>query len=163
MLGCSPTMAIPRKTGSPIYALRVIRRRRDLKRTLVVRAIEATRAASEVEDALFALAARIRATAGTQANYADAIAALARAEAVLRSREEELTTEHAEQAARLSSLDARLSKLEAESAKARAEEHAAAIELASLQAALANQEISLKRSPGGSDAERARSLNRTRQ
>src|SRR5882672_1330275 len=45
---------------SPVYAWRVLRRQRELRRAIVVRREEAARAASEAEDALVAFVDRVR-------------------------------------------------------------------------------------------------------
>jgi hypothetical protein len=130
---------------APLYALRVLRRQRELKKVLVGRREEAARAAHEVEDALVAFAERARPTAEKHAEFAAAIEELRGTEEVLRSRDRVLATEQDAQSARLASVDARLAKLEAELAKAQTDERNIASEMASAQAALARGETKLKR------------------
>jgi hypothetical protein len=130
---------------SPLYAWRVLTRRRELRRVLAGRQEEAARAAHDVEDALVAFAERARPVAEKHAEYTRAIEELRGAEDVLRSRDRVLASEQDAQTARLASVDARLDKLEAEVAHAQAEERAIAAEVASAQAALARGESKLKR------------------
>lgn len=130
---------------SPLYAWRVLRRQRELKKGLAGRRDEAKRAASEVEDALVAFAERTRPVAEKHSEFARSIEELRGAEDVLRSRDRVLASEQDAQSARLAAVDARLAKLEAELAHAQAEERAIAGELASTQAGLARGESKLKR------------------
>lgn len=130
---------------SPVYAWRVLRRQRELKAALVGRREEATRTAGEVEDALVALAERVRPLAEKQSSFADALEQLRRAEELLRSRDRVLATEQDAQNARLAQVDARLARLEEELAGAQAEEQAIATELAGAQGALTREEAKLKR------------------
>jgi hypothetical protein len=130
---------------SPLYAWRVLRRQRELKRALAGRREEAVRAAHEVEDALVAFAERSRAAAEKRSEFAPALDELRGAEDLLRSRDRVLASEQDAQTARLASVDARLANLEAELARAQAEERAIAAELASTQAGLARGETKLKR------------------
>jgi hypothetical protein len=130
---------------SPLYAWRVLRRQRELKKGLAGRREEAKRAANEVEDALVAFAERTRPVAEKQSEFARTIEELRGAEDVLRSRDRVLASEQDAQSARLAAVDARLAKLEAELAHAQAEERTIAGELASSQAGLARGESKLKR------------------
>lgn len=130
---------------SPLYAWRVLRRQRELKRSLVVRREEARRAALEVEDALVAFAERMRGAAEKHTEYARTVEELRGTEDVLRSRDRVLATEQDAQTARLAAVDARLARFEAELAQAQAAERTIAGELASSQAALARGESKLKR------------------
>jgi hypothetical protein len=130
---------------SPLYAWRVLRRQRELKKGLAGRREEAKRAAHEVEDALVAFAERTRPVAEKQSDFARTIEELRGAEDVLRSRDRVLASEQDAQSARLVAVDARLAKLEAELAHAQAEERTIAGELASAQAGLARGESKLKR------------------
>jgi hypothetical protein len=130
---------------SPLYAWRVLKRRRELQRGLAGRREEAKRAAGEVEDALVAFAERMRSAAEKHSEFAPSIEELRGAEDVLRSRDRVLASEQDAQTARLVAVDARLAKLEAEVAHAQAEERAIAGQLASAQAALARGESKLKR------------------
>jgi len=130
---------------SPLYAWRVLRRQRELKKGLAGRRDEAKRAANEVEDALVAFAERTRPVAEKHSEFARGIEELRGAEDVLRSRDRVLASEQDAQSARLAAVDARLAKLEAELAQAQAEERAIAGELASAQAGLARGESKLKR------------------
>jgi hypothetical protein len=131
--------------GLPMYAWRVLKRRRELRRGLAGRREEAKRAAGEVEDALVAFAERVRPVAEKHAEFARGIEELRGAEDVLRSRDRVLASEQDAQTARLAAVDARLAKLEAELAHAQAEERTIAGELASAQAALARGESKLRR------------------
>ena len=130
---------------SPLYAWRVLTRRRELRRALAGRKEEAVRAAHDVEDALVAFAERSRPVAEKHAEYTRALEELRGAEDVLRSRDRVLASEQDAQTARLASVDARLDKLEAEVAHAQAGERAIAAEVASAQAGLARGESKLKR------------------
>jgi chromosome segregation ATPase len=130
---------------APLYAWRVLRRRRELARALVGRREEVARTANEAEDALVAFAERVRPAAEKQPPYASAIEELRRAEDLLRSRDRVLASEQDAQNARIAQVDARLSKFEEELAQAQADERAAAGELAATQAALAREEAKLKR------------------
>ncbi len=129
----------------PLYAWRVLTRRRELRRGLAGRREEAKRAANEVEDALVAFAERVRPVAEKHSEFARSLEELRGAEDVLRSRDRVLASEQDAQTARLAAVDARLAKLEAELAQAQAEERAGAGELASGQAALARGESKLRR------------------
>jgi hypothetical protein len=129
----------------PIYAWRVLKRRRELRRVLAGRREEAKRAANEVEDALVAFAERVRPVAEKHGEFARCVEELRGAEDVLRSRDRVLASEQDAQTARLAAVDARLAKLEAELAHAQAEERTTAGELASSQAALARGESKLRR------------------
>ena len=130
---------------TPLYAWRVLRRQRELKKGLAGRREEAKRAAIEVEDALVAFAEHTRPTAEKQSEFARGIEELRGAEDVLRSRDRVLASEQDAQTARLAAVDARLAKLEAELAHAQAEERTIAGELASAQAGLARGESKLRR------------------
>src|SRR5215472_15734747 len=72
---------------SPLYAWRVLRRRRELKAALAGRREEAARATSEAEDALIAFGERVRPIAEKAPTYAPAFEELRKAEAMLRSRD----------------------------------------------------------------------------
>lgn len=130
---------------SPIYAVRVLKRRRELRRALAARKEEAARAAAEAEDALVAAAEQVRTVAEQQATFADVMSALRRAEELLRMRDRVLTAENEAEMARLASADARLSKLETDCASAQTTEREAATELVAAQEALVREEAHLKR------------------
>jgi hypothetical protein len=130
---------------SPLYAWRVLKRQRELRKGLAGRREEAKRAANEVEDALVAFAERTRPVAEKQSEFARSVEELRGVEDVLRSRDRVLASEQDAQTARLAAVDARLAKFEAEVARAQAEERRIAGELASAQAALARGESKLKR------------------
>ena len=130
---------------TPLYAWRVMKRQRELRAARVGRSEEARRAADEVEDALVALAERVRPAAEKQSTYVTAIEDLRRAEEVLRSRDRVLATDQDAQNARLAQVDARLSKLESELAQAQAEERAVVAEMGAAQAALGREDAKLKR------------------
>jgi hypothetical protein len=130
---------------APLYAWRVLRRRRELKAALVGRRSEAEHAASELEDALVAFTERVRPAAEKQPTYAAALEDLARAEEVLRSRDRVLGAEQDAQKARLSQVDGRMSKLEGELAQAHVDERTVATELSGAQGGLAREEAKLKR------------------
>jgi hypothetical protein len=130
---------------SPLYAWRVLKRQRELKTAHGARRVEAEHAASVLEDALVAFAARARPVAEKQAAYAGVLEDLQRAEDVLRSRDEVLAAEQDAQKARLAQVDARLAKLEEEVTQAHTDERMTAQELSSAQGALAREEAKLKR------------------
>lgn len=127
------------------YAWRVIARRRLLRQALAVRRNEASRARSEVEDALVVFAERARTTAEAHPDYADALEELRRAEAVLRSRDRVLAAENDAHSARLASVDGQIARVEGDREQARNDERAAAAQLATAQAELARAEAGLKR------------------
>jgi hypothetical protein len=130
---------------APMYAWRILRRRRELRAALVGRRAEAERASVELHDALVAFAERARPAAEKHSSYAAVLEDLSRAEGVLRSRDQVLAAEHDAHAARLSQVDARLAKLESELAQTEAEERVAVAELTAAQGALAREEAKLKR------------------
>jgi hypothetical protein len=130
---------------SPLYAWRVLKRRRDLRRVLAGRREEARRAMTELDDALVAFAERVRPAAEKHPDFTHPLEELRGAEDVLRSRDRVLASEQDAQTARLASVDARLGKLEAELAEAESAERVVSGELASTQAALARGESKLRR------------------
>ncbi len=130
---------------TPIYAWRVLRRQRELKKVLAGRREEAKRARHDVEDALVAFAERMRPVAEQHTEFNQALEELRGAEDVLRSRDRVLASEQDAQTARLASVDARLVKLEADLAHAQADERAIGADLASSQAALARGDAKLRR------------------
>jgi hypothetical protein len=130
---------------SPLYAVRVLKRQRELKRALAARKEEASRAAVEAEDAFVALAEEVRPVVEQQATFADVTSALRRAEELLRMRDRVLAAENEAEMARLASADARLTKLESDCTAARAEEREAAAELVAAQETLAREETHAKR------------------
>jgi hypothetical protein len=130
---------------SPPYAWRVFQRRRAIKRALALRSKEAARATENLEDALVALAERIRPAAEQTPSYMEVLDMLSRAERVLRSRDAVLASEHDAQATRLAAIDTRLSQLESELATARAEGREAAAAIVTLQSTLVREESNLKR------------------
>ncbi|HEY4011858.1 MAG TPA: hypothetical protein VGM06_00860 [Polyangiaceae bacterium] len=130
---------------SPLYAYRVLKRRRELKVALAGRREEARRAAEAAENALVAFVDRVRGTATALPAYAGGLDELARAEETMRSRDRVLSTEQDAHGARLAQVDARLSALEAELAQAQRDERTAALRLADAQEGLAREEAKLKR------------------
>jgi chromosome segregation ATPase len=146
---------------SPMYAWRVLKRRRELKTALTGRRDEAARASSEAEDALVSFAERVRATVEKSAPYRQALDELRNAEELLRSRDRVLAAEQDAQNARLSQVDARLSTLDAELALAIGEERAIATELSAAQNALAREDARLKRAEIELRAAQQRDSNRS--
>jgi hypothetical protein len=130
---------------APLYAWRVLKRQRELKTAHAARKAEAAHAASALEDALVAFAARVRGAAEKQPAYAAALEELRKAEAVLRSRDKVLAAEQDAQKARLAQVDERLAKLEEELTAAHTDERVTAQELSSAQGALAREEAKAKR------------------
>jgi hypothetical protein len=130
---------------SPLYAWRVIKRQREIKQALAGRREEATRAATELEDALVAFAERAKPLVEHNAAYADALAGARRAEETLRSRDAVLAADQDAHNARLASVEARLAKLEAELASLQSSERTIAAEIASSQGGLGRAESKLKR------------------
>jgi hypothetical protein len=130
---------------SPVYAYRVLKRRRELKVALAGRREEAKRAAEAAENALVAFVERVRATAGALPAYAAGLEELARVEETMRSRDRALSTEQDAHGARLAQVDARLSTLEADLTQAQREERTAAQRLADAQEGLTREEAKLKR------------------
>jgi hypothetical protein len=129
----------------PMYAWRVFWRRRELKRALLVRREESTRAAEAVDDALVAVAEQVRTVAESLPAFATAIGRVRSAEDVLRSRDRVFAAEQDAQSARLAQFDARLRAMEAELAEAQAEERSVAADLAAAQSMLVREEGLRKR------------------
>jgi len=130
---------------SPLYAMRVLKRRHELKKALLTRSSESERATAEFQDALAALAEGILAVAAKHPGYTEAVGALRRAEDLLRVRDRVLTVENEAEMARLASADARLAKLESDLATSEAEERTLAVELESARQALEREEAKLKK------------------
>jgi hypothetical protein len=130
---------------APLYAWRVFKRQRELKAALAIRAAEAEHAKTALEDALVALAERIRPAAEKQPAYLVPIEELTRAEDLLRSRDKVLAAEQDAQRARLAQVDVRISRAEQELAQAQGHERAVATELSGAQGALAREEAKIKR------------------
>jgi hypothetical protein len=130
---------------SPLYAYRVVKRRRELRVMIAGRRQEAARTLEEMEDALVTFAERARAAAETRPEYAKVVAELRDAEGRLRSRDRVLAAEQDAQSARRSQVESRISNLEGELGRARTAERALAMELAQAQIALAREEARLKR------------------
>jgi hypothetical protein len=101
----------------PLYAFRVLKRRRVLRLALADRREGAARASERVEQALLTLGERARATAQQSDEYARTLAELNGAEDLLRSREGELALEQVAQKARLSQVASRISNLEVDLAE----------------------------------------------
>ena len=140
----------------PLYALRVLRRRRELSRALVVRREEAARTAKEVDDALVAIAEQTRSIVQGLPSFESLIDELVRAEGLLRSRDQVFAAEQDAQNARLAQVDARLRALEEELARVQSEEREITAELASAQTAVAREEAARKRAViRSADAERS--------
>jgi hypothetical protein len=133
---------------APVYAWRVLRRQRELKRVLAGRRAEAERALVDVGDALVALCERVRPAAEKHTKYAAALEELHRAEELLRSRDQVLAAEQDAQNARLAAVDARITQLETDLAGTRDAERTVSLELAATQTALAREENKLKRAEG---------------
>jgi hypothetical protein len=130
---------------SPLYALRVLKRRRELRAALAGRREEAGRTAIEAEDALIAFGERVRTLAEPVASYASMLQELRESEETLRSRDRVLASDQDAQNVRLSQVDARLSTFEAELALAQTEEHGIEEKLSASQESLAREEARLKR------------------
>jgi len=133
---------------APLYAWRVIKRQRELKAALLVRKNEAEHAQAALDDALVALAERVRPVAESpphKERYVTLFEPLARAEEHLRSRDRVLSAEQGAQKERLSQVDGRIGKAETELAQAQGHERAVATELAAAQGALAREEAKIKR------------------
>ncbi len=130
---------------SPLYAYRVLKRRRELKKALAGRREEAARAVEQAEEALVAFAQRVRGAVEGSAEYSRALHELREAEELLRSRDRVLAAEQDAQNARRAQVEARIASLEAELAQARAVERAAGADLSEAQRALAREDARLKR------------------
>ncbi len=130
---------------APLYAWRVFKRQRELKAALAVRTAEAAHAKTTLEDALVALAERVRPTAEKQPAYLQALEEVTRAEDQLRSRDKVLAAEQDAQRARLAQVDERIGKAEKDLASAQGHERAVATELSGAQGALAREEAKIKR------------------
>lgn len=128
-----------------LYAWRVLRRQREIKRALVGRREEAARTATALEDALVAFAERARPFVDGKEKYTSLFAEARSAEETLRSRDAVLAADQDAHKARLGAVAARLANLEAELAAAQGAERAVATEIASNQGALGRAESKLKR------------------
>jgi predicted nucleic acid-binding Zn-ribbon protein len=133
---------------SGLYAWRVLRRQREIRQALDGRREEATRSATELEDALVALAERVKPAADQKAAYGEALAEAKRAEDKLRSRDAVLAAEQDAHNARLAAVEARLAKLEAELVEAQGAERSVVAEISTSQGALGRAEAKLKRAEG---------------
>jgi hypothetical protein len=130
---------------SGLYAWRVLRRQREVRHALVGRKEEAQRSSTELEDALVALAERIKPAVEQKEGYADSLSEAKRAEETLRSRDAVLAADQDAHNARLAAVEARVAKLEAELVEAQAAERAIVAEIAASQGALGRAESKLKR------------------
>jgi len=130
---------------TPLYAWRVFKRQRELKAALAVRKAEAEHATTTLEDALVALAERVRPVAEKQQGLLTHLEDLTRAEEQLRSRDKVLAAEQDAQRGRLAQVDARIAKAEHELANAQGHERAVATELSGAQGGLAREEAKIKR------------------
>jgi hypothetical protein len=130
---------------APLYAWKVFKRQRELKAALAVRTAEAAHAKTTLEDALVALAERVRPVAEKQQGYLQTLEELTRAEDLLRSRDKVLAAEQDAQRGRLAQVDGRIGKAEQELANAQGHERAVATELSGAQGALAREEAKIKR------------------
>jgi len=136
----------PRSTvQAPLYAWRVLQRKRQLKTAHAGRRAEAEHASSALQDGLVAFAERIRPAAERQPAYSGAFTDLRRAEDVLRSRDQALAAEQDAQQVRLAQVDGRLTRLEEKLTLAHTGERLSAQRLSSAQGALAREEAKLKR------------------
>jgi hypothetical protein len=140
----------------PLYAWRVLHRRRELRVALGVRREEALRTATEVDDALVAIAEQARPEARSLGSFQGTLQALVEGEALLRSRDQVFAAEQDAQNARLAQVDSRLRALEAELEAAQVEEQGVIAELNDAQAVIAREESIRRRSGhGSSGAERS--------
>ncbi|MGH7439205.1 MAG: hypothetical protein ACRENE_26265 [Polyangiaceae bacterium] len=130
---------------SPFYALRVLRKQRDIKAALVGRREEAARAATALEDALVAFAERVKPAAQNVETYANLLGEARKADELLRSRDAVLAADQDAHRARLAAVASRLAALEADLSNAQGAERAIATEIASSQGALGRAESKLKR------------------
>ena len=130
---------------TPLYAWRVLTRRRELRRALTGRREESARADAELDDALVAFVDRARETAECAGTYATALEDLDRAEQRLRSCDQVLAAEQDAHTARLAQADSRLASLESELAQAEEGERGTGAELVAVQEALVREDARLKR------------------
>jgi chromosome segregation ATPase len=130
---------------SGLYALRVLRKQREIKAALVGRREEAARAATALEDAQVAFAERVKPAAQNVETYANLLAEARKADELLRSRDAVLAADQDAHRARLAAVASRLAALEAEVSSAQGAERAIATEIASNQGALGRAEAKLKR------------------
>ena len=128
---------------SPIYALRVVRRRADLGRALAIRRDQAGLCAVRVEEAQLAFAERAR-PVGERVG-ARTLEPVVAAEALLRTRDGALAQEMDAHRAELEKVDASIATVESELAVARAEEQVVADELGRAVDLKGRAEVKLKR------------------
>ncbi len=128
---------------APMYALRVVRRRAELRRALALRKDESADAARRAEDALVAFAERARPIAESAGGRGlDDVRA---AEDLMRGRDSALAAEMDAHKGALAEVDARLAPVEAELAAAKQEEEKIARELAAAEEVRRRAEAKVKR------------------
>jgi hypothetical protein len=128
---------------APLYALRVLRRRGELRRALAERRAELLREGTRADDAVVAFAERVRPAA--EANGWRGFVGVAAEEEVLRGRDGGLAGEMDAHRAELARVDAALAEVEASLAQAKAEETMVAEHLSAAEATKARAEAKVKR------------------
>jgi hypothetical protein len=130
---------------APAYAYRVKKRQPELRRALVLRKEEATRAEASAEDALMAFAEVVRPLAEKNARHAQALGEVAQAEQLFRARDTALAGEMDAHKQRQAQLDVGIADLEAQLTAVLAEEKVITGELAEADALLKRAETKAKR------------------
>jgi hypothetical protein len=129
----------------PLYALRVLRRRPELKKIVGVKRREADRTRGAADDALTAFAELVRPTAEKLAAFTRPLDDVRMTEQVMRERDAVLGTENDAHKARQAEVDAKLAELEAQLGQIQAEERGIQAELAESDALLKRAEARVKR------------------
>jgi hypothetical protein len=128
---------------TPMYALRVTKRRGELRQLLAAKRAEMARAAAQADDALVAFAERVRATAEAAGwrGFANVMAD----EEVLRGRDSGLAAEMDAYRAELAQVDARLAEVEGAFEHTKAEERTVEAHLAAAEETRARADAKVKR------------------
>ena len=128
---------------APLYALRVTKRRAELRQALAAKRADVTRETTRAEDAFVAFAERVRPTA--QATGWRGFANVMADEEVLRGRDSGLAVEMDGHKAELAQVDARMAEVEEAFEQTKAEERTVEAHLAAAEETRARAEAKVKR------------------
>ena len=130
---------------TPLYAYRVKKRQPELKRSLLVKRDEATRAETSAEDALMGFAERVRGAAQGNPKYAEVLQEVVQTEDLFRARDTALAGETDAHKQRQAQLEAGIAELEAQLSAVQAEEKVVIGELTEAEALLKRADARVKR------------------
>jgi hypothetical protein len=130
---------------TPFYALRVLRRRKELEAELAQRQGHVRLAAERIDDAVVAFGERVQPIAGQHPLYARSLAPIEEAERLLRSRDTGLAGEIDTYKKATGTLDARLRELEKKHHESNQQTLALETELAKLETARSRAEAKQRR------------------